>query len=262
MRQRNLLARLFRALSEDTQKEFARRTGVDAVLLARYELDQVEPGLDHLERLAAGAGVTVDVGERILKLADTLRQSRSRGGVDIEALTMEFAAQITAIVFEAYDELLRMPPSEEPCMYEEPWMYEEPVEVWERLKYLGEEDRVMLVQLSLEFRRWDLARLICEESAVEVSRDPGTAVSLARLALEIAERVRGTDDWRRRVQGYAAVHLANALRAAGELKEAEEVREQARQLWESGADLDQRLDPELLDLETRLGKGDRSGEEE
>ena len=84
MRPRNRLARLFRALSGETQKDFAKRTGVDFSLLARYELDQVEPGLDHLARLAEGAGLTLATGEQVLRLADTLSAPRRRTGAGIE----------------------------------------------------------------------------------------------------------------------------------------------------------------------------------
>lgn len=56
MRPRNRLVRLARALSGETQKDFADKTGVHFILLAQYEQDQVEPGPENLERLLRGVG--------------------------------------------------------------------------------------------------------------------------------------------------------------------------------------------------------------
>ena len=52
MSRKNLMVRLFRALSGQTQRDFARTAGVDESLLARYELGLVEPGLEPLARMA------------------------------------------------------------------------------------------------------------------------------------------------------------------------------------------------------------------
>ncbi|HEY0515404.1 MAG TPA: helix-turn-helix transcriptional regulator [Thermoanaerobaculia bacterium] len=110
MRRRNLLARLFRALAGDTQKEFAKKAGLHAVLLAHYERGHVEPSPDHLARLAAAAGLTVEGGEQILELADSLRQPRRRGGAGIEDL----GPQLSFLVAGVYRRLLRLPPPEDP----------------------------------------------------------------------------------------------------------------------------------------------------
>src|SRR5215218_8585899 len=102
MRPRNRLARLFRALSGETQKDFAERTGVDLSLLARYELGQVEPGLDHLARLAEGAGLTLAEGEQVLRLADTLSTPRRRTGAGVEDLGTE----LSTVLADTYQRLL------------------------------------------------------------------------------------------------------------------------------------------------------------
>ncbi|MFL6232885.1 MAG: helix-turn-helix domain-containing protein [Thermoanaerobaculia bacterium] len=109
MRPRNRLARLARALSGETQKEFAERTGVHLTLLAQYELDQVEPGPENLARLARGAGLTVADCEEVLRLADMLRRARRRAGQGEAELFHELlAAQVSSV----YRRLLRLPLAE------------------------------------------------------------------------------------------------------------------------------------------------------
>jgi len=106
MRRMNRLVRLFRALSGETQSAFGETTGVQAVLLAKYELDLVEPSAEHLERMARGAGLTVAAGERLLDDADALRQPRQRAGSGAGGLH----EQLAAVVDSVYQRLLRLPP--------------------------------------------------------------------------------------------------------------------------------------------------------
>lgn len=105
MRRMNRLVRLFRALSGETQSAFGGRTGVSGGLLARYELDIVEPSPDHLERTAQGASLTIAAGERILDYADALRQPRLREGAGTDGL----AEQLSTVVDSVYQRLLRLP---------------------------------------------------------------------------------------------------------------------------------------------------------
>jgi transcriptional regulator with XRE-family HTH domain len=107
MRPRNRLARLARALSGETQKDFAEKTRVHHTLLAQYENGQVEPGPENLERLARGAGLTVADCEEILRLADTLRRARRRAGQGEGAELFQelLAAQVSSV----YQRLLRLP---------------------------------------------------------------------------------------------------------------------------------------------------------
>jgi transcriptional regulator with XRE-family HTH domain len=178
MRPRNRLARLARAISGETQKDFADKTGVHHTLLAQYENGQVEPGPENLERLAHGAGFTVADGEEILRLADTLRRSRERAGQgDAELLQQLLAAQAS----HAYQRLLRLPPPE---------TEDRPAddELWSRLRDLSEKQALTVVRLAREFQRPALAERLREESEREASRDAGRAAFLARLAGEVLSR--------------------------------------------------------------------------
>ncbi len=187
MRPRNRLARLFRALSGETQKNFAERTGVDLSLLARYELDQVEPGLDHLARLAVGAGLTLAAGEQVLRLADTLSDPRRRTGAGIEDLGTE----LSALLAGTYQRLLRLAPPADPPRAED---RERASDLWARLEPLPEDERLAVVRVAREFQNWALLERVCQESLAEASREARRAASLARLAQEIAARVRGPEE--------------------------------------------------------------------
>src|SRR3954471_3158754 len=104
MRLRNRLGRPARGLSGETQKDCGDKTGVHFTLLAQYELDQVEPGPENLERVTQGAGLTVAAGEEVLRLADTLRRPRERAGQGAADLSPELLA---ALVSGVYRRLLR-----------------------------------------------------------------------------------------------------------------------------------------------------------
>jgi transcriptional regulator with XRE-family HTH domain len=101
-----MLARLFRTLSGDSQREFARKSGVHPALLAQYETGEVEPGMAQLARLAEAAGYTVAAGGRILDYAATERQSRKRAGAGIESL----GPRLSLLLSNVYRRLLRLPP--------------------------------------------------------------------------------------------------------------------------------------------------------
>ena len=135
-------------------------------------------------------------------------------------------------------------------------------ELWGRLKELGAEKRLAVVRVAEEFQTWALCERVCEESTRAASRNVEEAGSLARLAREIADRVRGPEGWRHSIQGYAAAHGANPLRVAGELKAADCAFAEAKRLLRSGADPAGVLDPgRVLGLEASLRRDQRRFDE-
>lgn len=243
MRRRNRLMRLFRALSGKSQKSFGRTTGIHHVLLARIEVDEVDPGSERVERAAAGAGLTVAAGEQLLRQADTWARPRRRTGLGAEDLS----GRLAEVISEVYQRLLRLPLPE---VSPRPEDRQGAAELWSRLADLPEAHQLAVVRLAREFQAWPLVELACAGSAVQASCDVERAAGLARLAGEIAERVQGPEGWRRRVRGLAAAQGANVLQVRGEPKAAEAAFEEARRLWYSGSDPGELLDPgRLLDLE-------------
>lgn len=131
-------------------------------------------------------------------------------------------------------------------------------ELFKRLERHGEAERPAIVRIGHEYRSWALCETVCLASEREASRKVERAAAWASLAKEIAARIRGPEEWRNRVQGYAAAHAANVLRVSGELKAADAAFEEAKRLWQSGSDPDAVLDPgRLLDLEASLRKDQR-----
>ncbi|HEX3126138.1 MAG TPA: helix-turn-helix transcriptional regulator [Thermoanaerobaculia bacterium] len=101
------LARLFRAESLLTQAGIEERTGIDRVTMAHYEAGDRKPTREHLELLAAAAGMTVADGEEILKLSDARRGPRLRQGRGAADLIAELGD--THHAHRAWQRFLRLP---------------------------------------------------------------------------------------------------------------------------------------------------------
>jgi transcriptional regulator with XRE-family HTH domain len=132
-------------------------------------------------------------------------------------------------------------------------------ELWARLKPLSRQARRDRVADSPDLRSWALAERVCEASVRAAANSPQEALDLADLALFIAGQVDGGEDWRRRLEGYAWAHVANARRVANDLSGADEAFVQAWDLWRAGVDSDPGLLPEwrILDLEASLRREER-----
>ena len=131
-----------------------------------------------------------------------------------------------------------------------------------QLKAVEEAMRPTVVRLGPEYQTWALCERVCLASVREASRSVESAAAWASLAEDIAARIHGTEEWCRRVQVYAAAHGANVLRVSGELKAADAAFERAKQLWRSGSDPNEVLDPgRVLDLEASLRRAQRRVDE-
>ncbi|HEX7180894.1 MAG TPA: helix-turn-helix transcriptional regulator [Thermoanaerobaculia bacterium] len=240
MRRRNQLVRLYRALSGLTQRAFAERAGIHPVLLAQYELDTVEPGEEHLERCARAAGFTVADGEHLLDQAEERRKPRQRQGAGIDALYGTLAA--------VYQRLLRLP---HPKGVPNGLVDERAEALWAPLKDLAEGERLAFS-----------CAVLCDQSVEAASQDLDRATSLARLAQDVAEQVRGPEGLVKRASAYAAAHTANVVRVTGEVKAARAMLDEAQRLWEAGYDPTGLLDPgRLLHIEGALLRDERRFEE-
>jgi tetratricopeptide (TPR) repeat protein len=136
-------------------------------------------------------------------------------------------------------------------------------DAWTRLSEVKTlREMVLAVRLAREHHRWALVELLCDESARAAAKDAGRALTLAIVAVRVARHLRAREDWRRRLLGFAAAHLANAQRVAGDLGRAERTLAAAWRLWAAGQDPDQLLDPgRLFDLEGSLRRAQRRFEE-
>ena len=232
MKREHYLARVFRALSGRTQGEMAEEIGVNVSLVGQIEQGQVLPSAESLKGMAAAAGLTVAEGEEILALADTLRRKRHRQGVGIEDLLDEAADAVRSQIQSSFRRLLTLPLPGDPPKPED---RQEAAELFARLQTLDVKLRSTVVRVSGSFQVWALCERACDESLSDAATVE-EAAGWARLAQEIAERVRGTEGWRNRLQGYAAAHAAKALQATGGAQAAAAAFEESTRLWDAGSD--------------------------
>ena len=130
------------------------------------------------------------------------------------------------------------------------------------LRGLTEDERLAAVKSIRRFQTWSLAEAVADESTRCASKDLEKADAWARLAVEIAERVKGPEGWRTRVRGYAAAAGPNVRRVEGKLEEAEAGLAAANELWLAGTDPDGILDPgRLLAIEGSLRRAQRRFDE-
>jgi tetratricopeptide (TPR) repeat protein/DNA-binding XRE family transcriptional regulator len=257
MRREQRLARLFRALSGDSQDRLAEALGSARSLVAQIELGDVVASPEQLAVMARRAGLSVADGDEVLGVVDRRRRRRRRWGRGrtAEERLDRMAEAVRSHAGAVYERLLTLP---RPESLPRPEDRAEAEELFARLHGLAAEVRLAVVRVSEQFQTWALCERVCEASEREASRDVEAAATWARFAEEVAQRVRGPEDWRTRIQGYSAGFAANVLRVQGELAASAARFEEAKRLWNAGSDPAGLLDPgRLLDLEASLLKDQR-----
>jgi transcriptional regulator with XRE-family HTH domain len=243
MKREILMARLLRALSGKSQERMGEEVGIHPSLLAHYEAGKGVPSREHLEKLARGAGITLDDASQVFDLYEDFRLGRRRVPGNPEATLRQLMEEIRFHAESVHRRILALPLPVSPPAASDRRQGEE---LWNRLASLSPEGKLAVVRLAEEFQTWSLCERLCAESERETPRDAGRAMELARLAQEVAERVPGPRDWRDRLRGYAAAHASQALRAGGDPVAAEILRAEAEHFWQAGSDPESLLDPEPL----------------
>jgi transcriptional regulator with XRE-family HTH domain len=132
--------------------------------------------------------------------------------------------------------------------------------LWRRFQGCSEAGQLDLVREAAEFQTSGFCELLCEQSRRAARDSAQRARRLAELAVVAAEGMSGDETWRRRVRGYAGVHLANAQRVGGgDLPAAARTFAEAEELWTAGADADPGLfnAARVLHLEASLRRAQR-----
>jgi len=240
MDRENRLSRLFRALTDKTQQELADDLGIPRVTLTQYEAGTKPPRLQCLEQMAELAGITVDQGDELLQLHDTLSRTRQRVGRDPEALLADLGEPLRARAHRVFQRLLTLRLPDTPPRAEDRIQAKE---LFPNLKELTPDQRIAVVRIATEYQTWAVCELAVEESL------SGEAEAWAGLAVEIAEMVGGTKEWQNRVRGYAAGARARALREAGRAGEADVALKEAWRLWGAGVDAEGLLEGGRVGLE-------------
>lgn len=115
--------------------------------------------------------------------------------------------------------------------------------LWRRLAGKSASERRLVVENGPEVWSWALVERLSHESEAEASDSAREAIQLAELALWVAERVPGGEDWQARVQGYAWAYLSSACRVANDFERSRTALARANDLFPRGAE----EDPGLLD---------------
>lgn len=210
MRQEHVIARLLRALSGKTQEQIAEELGVDPSFIAQVELGKVLPSQDHLEKLAAGIGLTVADTEIILRLFQALRDPRFRQGETIQDIVVGLQAVVGSLMKAAYLQLLGMHlPDGVPGMEQR----QQAQELFRELEALSQEERLVVVQAVKDCQSWAFLERVCQAVSQESSRRVEVAAEWVQVAREIAKHMEGPEEWRERVRNYVAEHAASVPRS-------------------------------------------------
>ncbi|MES1242813.1 MAG: helix-turn-helix transcriptional regulator [Acidobacteriota bacterium] len=230
MERNNLIARLLRAGSGKSQEQLADDTGLHPVTVANIERGLDRPETQTLDQIAAGVSLTTDDGEELLRLYESLQRRRLRPGRDVDDLLAGLVEDLRNRSRLLMERLRRLPlPGEAPS----PEDRSAAIERMAVLRTLDEPTRLLLVKVDEDFRTWALAEQAAQASAA--ADDLREARAWARLAVEIARTIRGSDAWRNRVQGFTLAQEARVLKAA-EDRTAAAVMEEAGKLWNAGED--------------------------
>lgn len=254
----NVELHAYRVFSGMTQPEFADGVGIEVGTLGQYETFLVEPGPDKVAAGAKLAGLSLEFGEEIVRLAEIDRRTRVREGGGAEDLLEGLAGSLRFHAEQAWKLLLTLETTERlPCE-------EDRQRAREQLPLLKEytpAQRAVVLRLDDEHQPWALSLEAGEASERSASGDLQEMMKLARLARELASLVKGPPGWPEAIQSWALAYEANALRVPGNLKEARVTFDEANRLAESGSDPYGLLDPgRLPDLEASLCRAERDFE--
>ncbi len=214
------------------QNELAAVLGCGPTLLSDYEAGRKPLSRERLDEMAAVLGVPAGAVEQSLAFVKSmLSQIAPEGGALIRGTGAEAVVAQVAATAELF---ARAVVSLGPLRRAEEARAQART-LWERMKAQPPDRRRALVESSLDFRSWALCELVCEKSLEAAADRADRALDLAGLAVRISELAPGAMTWRKRLQGYALAHFANARRVSGDLPAADETFARARSLWEAGA---------------------------
>lgn len=249
-----LKVRMLRGLSGLSQEELERKAGVENI--AHIEHGLRTPSADQIARICSSLNLAPADCEEMFRIYETRSVSkRSTEGF--------------ATLLEALDDLLGKPAARP----DSPLTIEAILSQWESrtqgepdsapsvaldranaLRAWGDlcrlksfDDMKAVIRVGKSFQTWGIVELLCHQSRRPAWAPPDPAaivrsIHFAALATETVQYVQASPEWRRRLHGYALMHLAKARFDSGDLEGTRPVLTEARTLWDSGQDPDNRLD--------------------
>ncbi len=237
-----LIPVLLRALHGWTQRELARRSGLNQSSISKHEMGKVSLSREELEQLAAAAEVPLAFAELVLASAAVLADSTERpAGSDFAA---DLACRIAALLAPVYA-ALQARPAPQPVQPDpaDPLGVARAADQWSRLAKRTPDQRALIIEHGREYQTEALLVRLCDESEAAESGSPAEALELAELALKVAEKAPGSAGRRARREGYALAFVGGAKRAAHLLPAADAALARAHRLFSQGEE----EDPGLID---------------
>lgn len=222
------------------QRRLAHEVRIRPGQLSDYELGATTPRPGILKRIAAALGSSVDEIETLADLYSTASQLQ-------DSAEAARAVRLSILLNRAAEAVLPIARPAEPNR-------REALALRNCLRAYTFPEQKAIVLEGEAFHKFELSVLFCDESLEAAADDAAGAVKLAKLAYLIAALADDAEAPRlRRLQGYAAFHLGNALRVQGNLPRADGEFRRAGELWDQGNDPEGQLaEARVLSMEASL----------
>ena len=248
----SLVLAILRTIADMNQSEVEEKAGAGEGSCSYYERRQ-EPPPHVLAEFASGMSFPPYIIGRTRELVEEARASRDPArSLDPEEVARREREERAWAAFRDLQGRLDD--------YSEAWLeHREAPYLWRHLERHSAKVRLAMIKTSRDLWSPGLCVLVCEESVAAAAHDGRKAEELARLAVEIARRVPGSEARRARLEGLAQAVLGNALRVRGQLPQADEAFALSAKLWSQGAGtFHELLDPSRpLDLEASFRRDQR-----
>jgi transcriptional regulator with XRE-family HTH domain len=255
-----VVLRILREAKGLKQKDVAERLGRHPTLVSALELGNKPLDRDRLEEVIALLGYASEAVDLTLAFLDLLPLTwLSPGGTEAERSIPLAAARVATVTAEATVEAFTRSLRQAVKRREE----RQAEAQWELFRTFSPADQQLLIAHAPEYHTAAFCARLCTQSEKAAADRPNRALELARLALEVAEKVPGTEAERDRLRAGCWAQIGNALRVGNAHDAADAAFVRVRELWKTGqtAELGFVEEWQLLDLEASLRRDERRFEE-
>jgi transcriptional regulator with XRE-family HTH domain len=254
---------ILRDIAGWSQRQLATSLGVTEATVGNYERGNTTPDHQTLQRILGCMRLPPVVLERTLSFIEAARQARAYATPDGADAQRSRAEAVAARIAQDVEQHARATLDQLKTATQLLSSRQGSDALWQRLSGCSASERRALILTQAEFQTAGLCERLCEESIGVVGDDAARAVELAGLAAEVARRVPGAAAWRSRLEGFAGLHEANAVRVAGKPRRSRALSERAMALWQAGAAADPGLlnEARVLQMEAALRRNLRQAPE-
>jgi transcriptional regulator with XRE-family HTH domain len=210
-----------------TQTDLARLSGVKRSSISEYEADLTTPDATTLGRLLGAMGYPWEALDLVESLLHRLKAKRTRDDLPEQPHppTLELAnmaLNTVAQLLEVLKQGARTSTTEAAVLKDPESDRALARDFWLGIQHLSPAQQEEQIRRATPAERlWVFCELLCLESQRLCGSKPRRAEVLAELAASLAEHVLGGPAQQARLRGFALAHVANAMRAHGDLVMAE-----------------------------------------